>query len=65
MSWLRPKNTSGDEPDRDPCIDHARLVLGKAQSDSAESERRRDRTADCPRGIDADFCYGGDSNPCA
>lgn len=65
MSWLRSKNTAGTEPEHDPCIDHARQVLSKAQSDAAASGRRRDRTADCPQGIDADFCYGGESNPCA
>jgi len=65
MSWLRSKTNTGSEPEHDPCIDHARKVLGKAQSNSTESSRRRDRTADAPRGIDADFCYGGDNTPCA
>ena len=65
MSWRRRKDDSGAEPDRDPCIDHARKVLGTSQPGSSECDRRRDRTADVPRGIDADFCYGGETNPCA
>jgi len=65
MSWLRPKSNTGGEPEHDPCIDHARKVLGKAHTDATESGRRRDHAANVPRGIDADFCYGGDGNPCA
>jgi hypothetical protein len=65
MSWLRTKTNAGAEPDHDPCIDHARQVLGKSQSATPESGRRREHTADMPRGVDADFCYGGETNPCA
>ncbi len=65
MSWLRRKKHSGTEPDHDPCIDLVREVLGKSKPGTPDTDRRRDRTEDMPRGIDADFCYGGEANPCA
>lgn len=65
MSWLRPKDKTATEPDHDPCIDNAREVLGNSQTETTQFGRRRDRTADLPRGIDATFCYGGETNPCA
>lgn len=65
MSWLRSKSNAETEPDHDPCIDHARKVLGHALTETTQSQRRRDCTDDLPRGVDADFCYGGENNPCA
>ena len=65
MSWLRRKNGSTGESDHDPRIDFARKALRKPEPDETDNNRRRDRTTADPRGIDADFCYGGDNNPCA
>ena len=65
MSWLRRKHDSPGEPDHDPCIDLARKALRKPETGATESGRRSDRAANAPHAVDADFCYGGETNPCA
>jgi hypothetical protein len=65
MIWLRRKNDAPGDRDHDPRIDFARKALGKPEPVCTDSDRRRDCAADAPRGIDAEFCYGGETNPCA
>jgi len=64
MSWLRRKDNSPGEQDHDPRIDLARQALRKPDP-AAENARRTDRTANAPTAVDAGFCYGGETNPCA
>jgi hypothetical protein len=65
MSWFRRKSDPQEGPKNDPCIDLARQALENPKHDDGKTGSRDEHPAGIPRGVDTDFCYGGDSSQCA
>ena len=63
MIWFRRKEDSRDLPERDPRIDMARQK--NQQSAGAKTPADGSTRVGQPGIVDSEFCYGGDSGPCA
>ena len=65
MSWFGRKDETPQKPDADPRIDLAREALNNGNDKPGRNASRRERASANPGAVDLDFCYGGDSGPCA
>lgn len=65
MSWFRRKHDPGSANHDDPSINFARRALEHPKPEKGERAANSEHATDAPKGVDSQFCYGEETDPCA